>query len=139
MRRVRPYVSKERQDIRRIEQLLIPTLERLLPLLINCDFYSIEAWNKAVETQLPLREPTAITLSGVRSVFSNLWVRVVVAAVAAFLVLAFGSTIQGADFWTYFKLNYSFFWGVLLGFEALVIAHAGLAQRREKGEAITKK
>jgi hypothetical protein len=35
MRRIRPYIMNERRNVRQIEQLVIPTLKRLLPLLIN--------------------------------------------------------------------------------------------------------
>jgi len=132
MRRVRPYAKKEKQNIRQMEQLFIPIIKRLLPLLINSDIYSIEAWNEATVAQWPVEAPSTLTLNRIRGLFSSLWIRLIVAGFGAIIPLALGSLIEGADFFAYFKQNYPFFWTVLIGFEAVVVAHAGLTQRGEK-------
>jgi hypothetical protein len=133
MRRVRPYVNKEKQNIRQMEQLVIPTIERLLPLLINSDIYSIEAWNKATEVRWPeLVKPGLLSLSTLRSLISRLWVRALAACAISIVAVIVGSWIQGMELLAYFKAVYWSFLellGVLVG---LVVAHASLARRSEK-------
>jgi hypothetical protein len=130
MRRIRPHIMSDKRNVRQIEQLVIPMLKRLLPLLINSDYYSLESWNNAVEDQWrELVTPPFVTRDRARSLISRLWVRVLACFAIAAGAVVLGSVIEAVDFLTYVKAEY---WS-LLEFLALIIglvlAHAALSKR----------
>jgi len=131
MRGIRPYVKTEKRNTRQIEQLVIPTLIQLLPLLINSDDYSIDAWNNMAEAKWPRPAAAAFSLSKLKGVLALRWVRITAASIAAIVAFAAGSPIEGVALVPYVKQNYQFFWVILIGFLGLVLA-PDLMQRGDK-------
>jgi hypothetical protein len=104
--RIKPYVEQNKTNLKQIDKLAIPTLNHLLPLLIEPDLAEIEAWNDMVEAQWPSPAALGLTFRDIRALTSNLWFRAIAVCLASSLVLVIGSLIEGLNILVYFGRVY---------------------------------